>query len=222
MFKLFRLFNVPVRMHWTFLLLAIWIGSSLGVIPTLLLLGCVLAHEFGHVLVARKYGYYTHDVTAMGLGMVANIGGDIKKGELLIAAAGPAVNFVLAGLLYALNGVLAHILYPELDMLSALNVYNTINIVMVGNIVLGLFNLLPLFPLDGGRIVRAVLAKFCKTRIKATKVAAIIGTIVACALMPLAVMSGDIVFIIILPLVVFFSWSEVKRLRETGIEPKIY
>lgn len=189
--KIARFAGIDVFMHWTFLVLLAWIGASYllrgtsfleaaGAIGFVLaIFGCVILHEFGHALTARRYGIRTEDITLLPIGGVARLERmpDDPVEELLVAAAGPAVNVVIAAVLaglLALTGGIASILPGDPFSGSFLA-----NLLWV-NILLVMFNLLPAFPMDGGRVLRALLA----TRmdyLKATTIAANIGQAMAIA-----------------------------------------
>lgn len=183
-----KIAGIKVKIHWTFLLLIIWIigielerGSStgdiaftLGFVMTVFL--CVVLHEYGHALTARRYGIQTDKIMLLPIGGVANIQKmpEKPKEELLIAIAGPAVNVVIAGLL-ALALPLQDILTrdPEILIREA-SLEHFLFLLMVVNIFLVVFNAIPAFPMDGGRVLRALLA-MKMTRIQATKVASRLG-----------------------------------------------
>jgi stage IV sporulation protein FB len=121
-----------------------------------LLFLCVLLHEFGHVFAARRYGVQTPDITLLPIGGVARLERIPEKPsqELVVALAGPAVNLVIAAVLYlALDGFLPlesmEVQNPGVDLLARLASVN---------LFLALFNLIPAFPMDGGRVLRALLA----------------------------------------------------------------
>lgn len=161
--------GISVYVHATFLLLIIWIGVSYwraeqsviavvsGIVFILALFGCVVLHEFGHALTARRYGIRTRDITLFPIGGVARLERmpDEPRQELLVAVAGPAVNVVIAALLFALL-VLSGTFVP-FDELSVAR-GNFVERLMVVNIWLVVFNLIPAFPMDGGRMLRAALA----------------------------------------------------------------
>ena len=177
-----RIAGIQLRIHITFLLLIAWLafvfyqtgGSSAaagGVIFILLLFLCVVLHEFGHAFAAKAFGINTPDITLLPIGGVARLERmpEEPKQELIIAIAGPAVNVVIAALLFLLNGS-----RPILSSAAAMQSGDAISQLLIINILLLLFNLLPAFPMDGGRILRALLA----TRMsyaRATQIAATIG-----------------------------------------------
>ena len=177
--------GIDVYIHATFLLLIGWVGfshwlennswlevlSGIGFILVLFL--CVLLHEYGHALTARKYGIKTRDITLYPIGGVARLERMPEKPieELWVALMGPAVNVVIALILFA-----ALFLTGNLVPLSELGVASGsfLERVMVVNISLVLFNLIPAFPMDGGRVLRALLAMRIDY-VRATQIAASIG-----------------------------------------------
>src|SRR5690242_6849721 len=190
-FTIGRISGTEVRIHITFLIFIAWIwGASYlaegpvaawnSLIFILLLFLCVLLHEFGHICAARGFGVETPDVTLLPIGGVARLARIPEEPyqELLIALAGPAVNVVIAGLLV----VLFHA-HPEPTHLAAVEstrVALTDRLTEV-NLFLAVFNMIPAFPMDGGRVLRALLA-IRMGHIHATEVAASIGQAVAFAL----------------------------------------
>jgi Zn-dependent protease len=177
--------GIDVFIHATFLLIIGWVGFSYwqqtgttagtleGILFTLLLFGCVVLHEFGHALTARRYGIKTRDITLYPIGGVARLERmpDQPIQELWVALAGPAVNVVIAILLF---GWL--VISGTLDPLTGLSMTGGpfIERLMVVNVSLALFNLIPAFPMDGGRILRALLALRMEYT-RATQTAATIG-----------------------------------------------
>jgi stage IV sporulation protein FB len=173
-----------VRLHVTFLLFLIWIGAAQwraggqqaaleGILYIVLIFACVLAHEFGHIFAARRYGIRTPEVTLSPIGGVASLERIPEKPreELVVALAGPAVNVVIALLLFLLLGATvdferaAQIENPGVGLLVRL---------AGANVFLVLFNLIPAFPMDGGRVLRAILA-MRRPHAQATRIAARIG-----------------------------------------------
>jgi len=193
--------GIAVYMHPTFLLLLVFVGwqhwllghsaaaVAGGVVFMLALFGCVVLHELGHALTARRYGIRTRDITLLPIGGVARLERmpDQPVQEFWVALAGPAVNVVIAAVLYALllatNGFapLEHVSVVEGPFLERLML---VNVFLVG------FNLLPAFPMDGGRVVRALLA----TRLeytRATQIAASLGQSMAFLFGFMGLMSGN-------------------------------
>lgn len=167
-----RIAGTAVRIHVTFLLFLAWIGYSAwrsggsdaavgGVAFIVLLFACVLAHEFGHILMARRFGIPTPEVTLLPIGGVAMLERmpESPREQLLVALAGPAVNVVIAAMLIA---ILAVVSSPE-DVARGISRVEDPDVSLLGrlaaaNIVLVLFNMAPAFPMDGGRVLNAILA----------------------------------------------------------------
>jgi Zn-dependent protease/CBS domain-containing protein len=180
-----------VRVHLTFLLFLAWIfaanyaagGAATAwgsVVFMLLLFACVLLHEFGHIFTARAFGVTTPYVTLLPIGGVAQLERIPEESgqEFLIAIAGPLVNVAIALVLIFAAG--AHIGTSYAAGVEDMHLSMVDRLAAV-NIFLALFNLIPAFPMDGGRVLRAALAsKFGYVR--ATEIAATIGQFVAFAL----------------------------------------
>ena len=189
--KIGSIAGTAVRIHITFLLFLIWIfaagWASGGAVDAwnsllfmVLLFACVLAHEFGHIFTARAFGVATPDVTLLPIGGVARLERIPEKPseELLIAIAGPLVNVVIAAILMV--AAPTHLSIAHLAAMESPNV-SLIDRLAEVNLFLALFNMIPAFPMDGGRVLRALLA----TRLghlRATEIAATIGQCTAFAL----------------------------------------
>jgi Zn-dependent protease len=189
--KLGTAFGIGIYIHWTFLLLIGFVlvrfwgmgGAELGVYGAGLFLavfGCVVLHELGHALMARRYGIPTRDITLYPIGGVARLERMSERPweEFWIAVAGPAVNVAIALLLSLPIGL--GLDTPQLDLGSAQTGLHGSFLfdLRTTNIVLCLFNLLPAFPMDGGRVLRALLA-IPFGRLTATQVAATLGAVFA-------------------------------------------
>ncbi len=212
--RLFSLSGIPVKVHWTFLLLplmvwytaliyqfnerqTLWVSLALTA-----MFFCILLHEFGHALAARKLNVNTSDILLLPIGGLARLETLPKKAldELWIAIAGPAVN-VLISLLFIpylmlvtapqIAGV--EFLTPEL-ILSDFDFLPPFIFAM--NLGLAAFNLIPAFPMDGGRVLRALLAGKMG-RYKATKIAASIGQVIALAMFAYGMFNWNIPYIFI-------------------------
>jgi Zn-dependent protease/CBS domain-containing protein len=176
--------GTEIRIHVTFLLFLIWLGAIYyrqggtdaavqGTIFIVLIFLCVLLHELGHVFAARRYGVQTRDVTLWPFGGIASMERMPEKPsqELVVALAGPAVNVVIAAALLLWIGPqlnpenLTQIDNPAVSMAAK---------VAGANIILVLFNMIPAFPMDGGRVLRALLAMRMGNA-RATELAASIG-----------------------------------------------
>lgn len=181
--------GIGVYLHATFLILIgfvvlshwsagkSWVKTLEGVGFILALFGCVVLHEFGHALMAARYGIKTKDITLLPIGGVARLERMPEEPlqELWVALAGPAVNVVIAALLFAWLQFMAA--FTPLEQLSVTS-GPLLDRLMVVNVMLVLFNMLPAFPMDGGRVLRALLA----TRLeyaRATQIAATIGQAMA-------------------------------------------
>lgn len=183
--KLGRIAGIDVYMHGTFLILLAWVGIShylqrhrwddagAGIVFILALFGIVVLHELGHALTARHYGIRTRDITLLPIGGVARLERmpDDPKQELIVGFAGPAVNIALAALLFTL--------VPSATSPTALGEIQQVGGGFLAklawvNVGLAAFNLIPAFPMDGGRVLRAILA-LRMDYLRATEVAAEIG-----------------------------------------------
>src|SRR5256885_475627 len=182
--KIGSIAGTAVRIHITFILFLAWIfGASYvsdgpnaawsTLLFMVLLFLCVLAHEFGHILRARAFGVLTPDVTLLPIGGVARLERIPEKPleEFLIAIAGPLVNVAIASGLVVLAG--AHLNMSDLATVESTKV-SLIDRLAAVNLFLALFNMIPAFPMDGGRVLRALLATKLGF-VRATEVAAFIG-----------------------------------------------
>lgn len=205
--RIARLFGIDVAIHWTFLLLVVYVvflssrqqASLAGTLVALAFIGgvftCVVLHEFGHALTARAYGIRTRHITILPIGGVAALERmPTKPGqELLVAVAGPAVNVVIAALLIAGVFLVGDLQTPPNPFTQDAGFFGMLALV---NIALVLFNMLPAFPMDGGRVLRALLA-FRLDYARATRVAAMVGRVMAVGLLAWGVMAGNPVLMII-------------------------
>lgn len=183
-FTVLRVAGIEVKLHVTFLLLLVWIGmmhytrggpgaALFGLLFILLLFGSVLLHEFGHALAARRYGIETPDITLLPIGGVARLKRmpDDPGQELVVALAGPAVNVGIALVLFLAIGTMAG---PEQMARPGRGVAALLAQLLTVNVALVLFNLLPAFPMDGGRVLRAFLA-MRMSYVRATTIASRVG-----------------------------------------------
>jgi Zn-dependent protease len=195
--KLGKLGGIEIKVHATFLLALAWgavawgggkvSGLAYGAFLTLVLFSVVLLHELGHSLAARRYGIPVHDILLLPIGGVARLARMPEKPaeELVVALAGPAVNVAFVLLLVPLF-LLGGSGLPVGDALSASSLASPslagfAGFLLMVNTSLLLFNLIPAFPLDGGRVLRAVLA-FKLSSVQATDLAALIGRGLAIAI----------------------------------------
>lgn len=206
-FQLARIARIPVRVHWTFGLLILWVafaavsagmsvaGTLLSLAIVLTVFGCVVLHEYGHALTARRFGVNTRDIILTPIGGIARLEYIPEKPmqEILIALAGPAVNLVIA-LLLALYAILftpywIDLTSPYFWMMNYAQ--PTLIIIFKINLLLLAFNMMPAFPMDGGRVLRALLC-YPFSRLRATRLAASLGQILGIGLFVAALV--EIVF----------------------------
>ena len=181
--------GIKVRIHWTFVLLIGFIvltRLAAGMTPAgigfqLLFIGvifaCVTLHEFGHALAAKAFGIQTKDITLLPIGGVARLARMPRKPwqEFVVAVAGPLVNVAIAIILAA---ILVPTVGVSFSLTMDLNSTNFVQQVLWTNVALVIFNMLPAFPLDGGRVLRALLA-MSTDYVVATRIAAIVGQVFA-------------------------------------------
>ena len=178
-------FGIPIRIHLTFLLLVIWFAAAsqragdnlvLAIVLLLLAFACVVLHELGHALAARGFGVRTRDIVLYPFGGIARLE-NIPAGrpELLIALAGPAVNLVLALLLVLVlgAGLFSSISLDDFNQRLLTPADLLLRILLINGMLL-FFNLIPAFPMDGGRVLRAGLA-LALSEERATVIAAAVG-----------------------------------------------
>lgn len=195
--------GIPIRVHVTFLLLLVWfVLASDAPNPlreglfVLTIFGCVLAHEFAHALVAKRCGIKTRDITLYPFGGVAAIlKQPAPKAEVAIALAGPLLNVVIAAGLY---------LWIDLPVISddAPRALSFSEKLLISNIALALFNLLPALPMDGGRVLRALLG-ICNVK-NATLIAARISQGI-CLLLAIAALPTEQPMLFVIAFVIFFG-----------------
>lgn len=198
--KLFRLFGVPVYLHWTFLLMVAafaWFGL-LSIL--LMLFSIVILHEFGHILMARRYGIPCSGVVLLPIGGIAGLNDVPPEHEFMITLAGPLVNVVLA--------VLAFIPYVLLCSIGHISEFLVMYVIF--NVILFIFNMLPVYPMDGGRIMRSTLHRFT-THKNATWWAVRIGQVTACLMIVASFFLTSPMIGGIMGLMIFVSQRELKR-----------
>ncbi|OYP37985.1 site-2 protease family protein [Rhodopirellula sp. MGV] len=228
-YRLGKFADIDVYVHWTFLLLLAWVGGSAiwggapivaaiaNIALVICVFGCVLAHEYGHALAARMYGIPTHDITLLPIGGVARLREipERPREELVVAIAGPAVNVVIAAILAVVLAVLGSTLVPASVIAGTAGVVPFLQSLMMINVMLVAFNLIPAFPMDGGRMLRALLAMKLN-RIRATDIAATIGQTLAFGLGFLGLFGNP--FLILIAVFVFFgARAEAQHVRSTTL-----
>ncbi|CAN5907380.1 site-2 protease family protein [soil metagenome] len=198
--------GIRIFIHWTFVLLLAYVvflyrGQGMdqilwSLLFVMTLFVCVTLHELGHALTAQRFRIQTKDIILLPIGGVARLESlpEKPRQELLVTLAGPAVNLVIAGVLYL--ALLATGTFPDLAEFSGIDGSNFFYMLMVINLVLAVFNMLPAFPMDGGRVLRALLS-FKLARHVATRIAATVGQIVAVLFVVMGIFSGNIPLILI-------------------------
>ena len=185
-----KISGIKISVHWTFLILIFWIvftnmrsGRNVeeiiwSVVFVLAIFACVIMHELGHALTALRFNIKTRGISILPIGGVAQLESipEKPKEELLVALAGPAVNILIAAILYPFIKVTNEL--GELDNFTSIGPANFFVALMTINLWLALFNLIPAFPMDGGRVLRALLG-FKLSHAKATAIAASIGQVLA-------------------------------------------
>ncbi len=222
-FRLGTVAGTEVRVHVTFFILLAafgWIYFSMGGLAVALdgvlfivaVFACVLLHEFGHVLTARRFGIRTPDITLLPIGGVARLERMPEKPieELLVAVAGPAVNVVIAAVLWPIAGLAEMTGEPE-----AFFEIPFLQRLMMTNMLLVVFNLIPAFPMDGGRVLRALLAMVMPYG-KATEVAATIGQVLAVVGAIFAIKTGAFM-ILLIALFIFMAARGESEMVQTRI-----
>lgn len=217
-----------VKLHVTFLLFLVWIAGAqwrvggfeaalVSVTFIVLIFACVLAHEFGHIFAARRYGIRTPEVILSPIGGIANLERipENPKQELVVALAGPAVNVVIASVLFLF--IYATIDFAALEGDDLLRIDNPgmgLLVRLAGvNVILVLFNMVPAFPMDGGRVLRALLA-MRMPHPKATRIAGRIGQAAAFGFAALGLFWNPILILI----AVFVYLAASAEVQQTAVK----
>lgn len=219
--RLGRAFGIDLYLHWSFWLLPAWfflshLGDGMSVAVSwvvfiLTVFGCVLLHELGHALMAAHFRIGTRDITLYPIGGVARLEGTGTRPseELFIALAGPAVNVAIAAVLGLGLAVLGMPLLasPTDELWQAFP-----QALMATNIGLVIFNMLPAFPMDGGRVLRAVL-EMVVGRLEATRLAAWVGAVLAGLFGLGGIVTGNLSLCLLGLMVFFLGQSELAMVR---------
>jgi Zn-dependent protease len=215
--KLFRLFGIQVYLHWSwFLAVYYFIYQARGysspvwsVLECLSLFLIVLMHEFGHSLACRQVGGQANQIVLWPLGGVAYVAPPQRPGAMLWSiAAGPLVNVLLFPPLTILLIVAQHLGWSE----TLPNLYQFVFIIWAMDLVLLIFNLLPIYPLDGGQILRSLLW-FIFGRARSLKITTIIGFIGLAVMIPLVVMANQPWYYIMAAFVGLHCWTGFQQAR---------
>jgi Zn-dependent protease/predicted transcriptional regulator len=219
-FKIGTIAGIRVELHVTFLIFLGWIALSSGlatgrgsealsaVFDVLLIFGCVVLHELGHATAARRYGIATRDIILLPIGGVARLTRmpDKPSEELVVALAGPAVNVVIVSLL-----LLCGIRYVDPTTPRDIGV---LQMLLLVNTVMILFNMIPAFPMDGGRVLRALLAMRLSYA-RATRIASAIGQAFALLFGVMGLFVWHNVMLAFVAMFVFLAAAEERALVET-------
>lgn len=218
-----KLFGIEIYIHWSFWLIAFFFFinalpygfsaafASVGFLFAVFF--CVFLHELGHSLSAKLFGVNTRDITLLPFGGLARLEAIPRSplAELVIALAGPAVNIAIAACL--LIGLSFGMIFDKVAE-SGISILNPLEQLLVANIFLALFNLIPAFPMDGGRVLRALLAFFVDYS-RATFFAARVGQIIAVVMMIYGLITLQLSLIMVGAFVFITSTSEMfsERIR---------
>jgi len=215
--RLFAVRGIEVKMHVTFPLILVWAafqfgllsgggfslsGAVFGIVVTLILFACVVIHELSHSLAAISMGYPVREIVLLPLGGVAQMEQVPERPaqELIMAAVGPLSNIVIAGALILVALLLpidlGRALWRLLTNPASLGWQDTLPYLIFTNLVLALFNLIPAFPMDGGRVLRALLGAVMP-HARATAIAVSVGQSLAWLLGLAGLLSGNLIWILI-------------------------
>jgi len=211
--------GIKINIHWTFFFLIAWIvfdelkrgGSTkstlFNVAFVLAVFLCVVLHELGHALTAKRFGIMTKKITLLPIGGMARLDKipESPKQELLVVIAGPLVNVAIAIMLYFIIPIQEYTQFnftETFEALMSLSLQNFLFYLFIVNVGLVLFNCIPAFPMDGGRILRALLA-LRMNRVKATQIAASIGQFIAVIFLMIGLLYNP--FLIFIALFIFLG-----------------
>jgi Zn-dependent protease len=231
-FRITTIKNIDVMVHPSFAIVVLWVmyqwgvtaqqgiaGVIFGTIVILSVFGCVLLHELAHALVAIQHGLRVRDITLLPIGGVARVEQAVMspRSEAIIALAGPAMNIAIALALTPLVAIVVairHLDHPVTILLyaSELSLAGFILYLWIANLLLAAFNLIPAFPMDGGRVLRAGLSHF-RGKAEATKTAVFIGYAFAGLLVVVGLVAGDVMMPLVSIFIVVAAQMEVNFVR---------
>jgi Zn-dependent protease/predicted transcriptional regulator len=230
-FRIARVDGIDIKVHISFFLILIlgaveWggltgtvDGALFGVVLMILLFACVTLHELGHSIVAKLFGIPVREIILFPLGGVSNITKNPDKPlhDLLISIAGPLVNVVIALILALVLGRVGVVSLLDgqgmLQELETPSLQGMLLWLLAANVTLVIFNLIPAFPLDGGRAFRAILAMFLGYR-RATRIASVVGQLLAIVIGVYALISGNFVLALI-AVIIFFGANQETATAES-------
>jgi Zn-dependent protease/predicted transcriptional regulator len=211
--------GIKIKVHWTFFLLIVWIvfdelkrgGNSESILFNitfiLAVFACVVLHELGHALTAKRFGVKTEKITLLPIGGMASFDKipESPKQELLIVIAGPLVNVAIAIILYFIVPVeelFNQSFTDAYDIFASFSFQNFLFFLFIVNVALAVFNMIPAFPMDGGRLLRALLA-LKMNRSKATQIAASLGQFIAVVFLLIGLLYNP--FLVFIALFIFLG-----------------
>jgi Zn-dependent protease/CBS domain-containing protein len=223
-----KISNIKIQVHWTFFFLIVWIvfeefnrgGSTESVFFNIALVlavfFCVVLHELGHALTAKRFGIATKNITLLPIGGIASLDKipEDPKQELAVAIAGPLVNIIIAIFLYfsiPIQDFTSKNLGEALEYLANFSLKNFLLYLFIVNVAMFVFNLIPAFPMDGGRVFRALLALKIN-RMKATQIATNVGQFIAVLFLLVGLLFNP--FLIFIALIIFLgAYGENKYVQ---------
>ncbi len=230
--KLGNVSGIKIEVHWTFTLLLVWVvfldiqrggtfqTTLFNMALILVLFACVILHELGHALTAKKFNIKTKKITLLPIGGVASLEKmpDKPGEELLVALAGPAVNVIIAVLLSLAIPLRSYFNFDNVvidEMLFQPSLPNFLFYLFIANVMLVVFNMIPAFPMDGGRVLRALLS-FKLGRVKATAIAATLGQAMALIFFVLGLLFNP--FLVLIAFFIFFgAYGENQMVKQTSL-----
>lgn len=227
-----RVSGIKIKVHWTFFFLIIWIifdelkrgGTTDSILFNIAFVFavflCVVLHELGHALTAKRFGIVTKKITLLPIGGMASFDKmpESPKQELLVVIAGPLVNLIIAVLLYFIVPVqelFNQSFTDAYDIFKSFTLQNFLFYLFIVNVGLIVFNLIPAFPMDGGRILRALLAMKIN-RVKATQIASSIGQFIAVIFLLIGFLYNP--FLIFIALFIFLgAYGENQMVQQLAL-----
>jgi Zn-dependent protease len=230
-FRVAQIAGIDIRVHVTFGLILLFgaiqwgapygaRGALFGALLMVVLFACVVLHELGHSLVAKAFGIPVRDITLLPIGGVARMDRNPEKPvhELLIAAAGPLVNLAIALALWLATDVGARLAStPAADLTKEMTpgLPTALLWIFLSNVFLAVFNLIPAFPMDGGRVLRALLAMSLGFA-SATRIAASVGQILAMGFGLFGLLTGNLLLVLV-GVFVFFSAGQERAAEQARV-----
>ncbi len=225
--------GIPVKIHWSFGLLLLYFAfeaSKNGFQPIVLLITigfvlslffCVILHEFGHALMAKRFGVKTFDIIMTPIGGIARLERmpEGRGQEFWVAIAGPVVNFIIVAIItlgfLVFNHEVLPLFSPSFWNIES-NPHNYFKILLIANGYLGVFNLIPAFPMDGGRILRSLLS-LRMDRTKATQIASYAGQVIAVGMLGWGMYTRQPIMTLIGVFIFFAARQENRMLQRQAL-----